>query len=141
MFSTKPPNGMLAEGMVERSEIAGISAGYAVRDWEITDEAGKVLDPDVQQIRYDNSLTFTAARWTSLDEGSLVIVRAELSGIRSFGSRGSNLDVVRAHMRARQAISDPQFSAQRCTFNDPEHPPNRLRRLRFLDAANGGEGY
>ncbi|HMF50184.1 MAG TPA: hypothetical protein VK603_16140 [Candidatus Saccharimonadales bacterium] len=80
------PNGKLAEGMVERGEIAGISAGYCVREWEITDDGGKVLDPDNTQIRWDDNLTFTATRW-DLHEASLVAVPADhLSGIRSIGS-------------------------------------------------------
>jgi phage head maturation protease len=99
------PNGKLAEGMVERGEIVGISAGYAVRDWEITDEDGKVLDPDNTQIRWDDNLTFTAIRW-DLHEGSLVSVPADhLSGIRSFGStNANNLNDIRARMNARQRM-------------------------------------
>ena len=57
------PAGKLAEGMVERNEIAGISAGYSVREWEITDSKGNMLDPEVANIRWDDDLTFTATRW------------------------------------------------------------------------------
>jgi phage head maturation protease len=100
------PNGKLAEGMVARGEIAGISAGYAVRDWEITDDAGKILDPENTQIRWDDNLTFTATRW-DLHEGSLVSVPADhLSGIRSLGNVDADLVNRRARMKARQAISD-----------------------------------
>src|ERR1700738_4414822 len=42
--------GRKAEGMVARGEIAGISAGYTVREWEITAAEGNVLDPAVQRI-------------------------------------------------------------------------------------------
>jgi hypothetical protein len=81
------PQGQLAMGMVERGEIAGISAGYSVNQWEITDAKGNVIDPDVDRIRWDDDgLTFTATRW-ALHEGSLVSVPADpLSGIRSFGT-------------------------------------------------------
>jgi Caudovirus prohead serine protease len=81
------PNGNLAMGMVERGEIVGISAGYCVDEWEISDEDGRVIDPDVERIRWDETgLTFTAVRW-SLHEASLVTVPADqLSGIRSLGS-------------------------------------------------------
>lgn len=81
------PNGKLAEGMVARSEIAGISAGYCVNEWEISDEDGRVIDPDQERIRWDeDALTFTAIRW-SLHEASLVTVPADQhSGIRSLGS-------------------------------------------------------
>jgi hypothetical protein len=100
------PNGELAEGMVARGEIAGISAGYCVREWQITDDAGKVLNPETSQIRWDDNLTFTATRW-DLHEGSLVAIPADhLSGIRSIGSGGNTLADVRARMQARQAISD-----------------------------------
>jgi phage head maturation protease len=81
------PNGELAMGMVGRGEIAGISAGYAVNEWEISDKDGRVIDPDVDRIRWDDDgLTFTATRW-ALHEGSLVSVPADpLSGIRAFGT-------------------------------------------------------
>jgi hypothetical protein len=109
------PNGELAMGMVERGEIAGISAGYTVREWEITDEDGRVIDPDVERIRWDESgLTFTATKW-DLHEGSLVSVPADaLSGIRSmgsgldraFGGVGHHHGVadIRARMNARQRM-------------------------------------
>jgi hypothetical protein len=107
-------NGQLAEGMVERGEIAGISAGYQVREWEITDADGSVIDPESQQVRWEDGLTFTATRW-SLHEGSLVSVPADhLSGIRSLRS-GAKVSVpisagelanVRARMQARQRMID-----------------------------------
>jgi phage head maturation protease len=101
------PNGKLAEGMVERGEIAGISAGYMVREWEISDADGQVLDPDDTHIRWDDNLTFTATRW-DLHEASLVAVPADhLSGIRSIGAV-TDIDLVnrRARMKARQTICD-----------------------------------
>jgi hypothetical protein len=81
------PNGDLAMGMVERGEISGISAAYCVEPWEISDGDGRVIDPDVERISWDqDALTVTATRW-SLHEGSLVSVPADqLSGIRSLGS-------------------------------------------------------
>jgi hypothetical protein len=104
------PNGKLAEGMVERGEIAGISAGYIVREWEITDDKGNILDPEVSQIRWDDELTFTATRW-DLHEGSLVSVPADhLSGIRSLGGGdrafidGGHVGAARQRMEARQRM-------------------------------------
>jgi hypothetical protein len=81
------PQGDLAMGMVERGEISGISAGYAVREWEITDDEGRMIDPEVERIRWDESgLTFTASKW-DLHEGSLCTIPADpLSGIRSMGT-------------------------------------------------------
>jgi phage head maturation protease len=81
------PQGEMAMGMVERNEIAGISAGYTVNEWEITDGDGRVIDPEVERVRWDeDGLKFEATRW-SLHEGSLVTVPADMkSSIRSFGS-------------------------------------------------------
>jgi hypothetical protein len=105
------PNGNLAMGMVSRGEIAGISAGYSVKEWEITDAKGNILDPEVANIRFDDDLTFTATRW-SLHEGSLVSVPADaLSGIRSLGGgdramTSDNIEAVRARMMARQRMHE-----------------------------------
>lgn len=81
------PRGRQAEGMVKRGEIAGISAGYTVNEWQITDANGRVIDPEIERIRYDeDDLTFTAIKW-SLHEASLVSVPADpQSYIRSLGS-------------------------------------------------------
>jgi hypothetical protein len=99
--------GRKAEGMVKRGEISGISAGYRVEDWEITDEDGNVIDPEVDRVRWDDDLTFTATRWELL-EASLVCVPADGSAsIRSLqadaGRRQSIADV-RARMWARQRM-------------------------------------
>jgi hypothetical protein len=78
------PNGTMAMGMVERGEIARISAGYCVNEWEITNEAGRVIDPEVERIRWEeHGLTFTATRW-ALHEGSLVTDPADPFVQRSF---------------------------------------------------------
>jgi hypothetical protein len=110
-------NGQQAMGMVQRGEIAGISAGYAVNEWEITDKKGTVIDPEVERIRWDeDGLTFTATRW-DLHEGSLVSVPADpKSSIRSFGSGLDRASVgtinrdndVLARMLARQRMSERQ---------------------------------
>lgn len=82
----KTPQGEKAEGMVSRGEIAGISAGYRIEDWEISDADGKVLDPEKDRVRWDDDLTFTATRWQLL-EASLVGVPADGTAmIRSLGS-------------------------------------------------------
>jgi Caudovirus prohead serine protease len=78
------PEGRKAEGMVSRNEIIGVSAGYRVNSWEITDADGDVLDPETDKIPWDSEgLTFTATEW-ELHECSLVSVPADASaGIRS----------------------------------------------------------
>jgi hypothetical protein len=89
VFNKTEP-GEIAMGMVERGEIKGISAGYTVNEWSITDAKGRFVEPDA--IFYDDDLTFEATRW-SLLEASLVAVPADnMGGIRSYGSgvdRGS----------------------------------------------------
>jgi phage head maturation protease len=70
------PEGKKAEGMVSRGELVGISAGYRVDQWEITNADGDVVDPDKDRMRWDDDLTFTATRW-ALYECSLVGVPAD----------------------------------------------------------------
>ena len=88
--------GKEAEGMAARGEVAGISAGYRVEDWEIKDKDGNIIDPEFDRIRWDDNLTFTAIRWELL-EGSMVTVPADpMASIRSFGTgqdRALNDDV------------------------------------------------
>jgi hypothetical protein len=81
------PEGRKAEGMIARSEIAGISAGYRVDNWLIEDGEGRVIDPEVDRIRWDDdSLTFTAVDW-ELYEASIVSVPADNAAvIRSLDS-------------------------------------------------------
>jgi Caudovirus prohead serine protease len=96
--------GRRAEGMVERGELKGISAGYSVSKWEISDADGNVLDPQSSP-RWDDDLTFTAVRWQLL-EASLVGVPADAaSAVRSFGGAATgDLIDVRARMNARQIM-------------------------------------
>lgn len=102
------PQGEAAMGMVSRGEITGISAGYCVREWEITDDEGTVLDPEVSNIRWDENLTFTATKW-ELHEASLVSVPADSAAlVRSIDGAGDAALVraTRDRMLARQALSD-----------------------------------
>ena len=55
--------GKMAEGMVARGEMAGVSIGYRVDEWTITDAEGTVIDPDKSILNLDDKLTFTATRW------------------------------------------------------------------------------
>jgi phage head maturation protease len=134
------PNGELAMGMVERGEIAGISAGYAVSDWEITAADGRVIDPEVERIRWDDDdLTFTAIRW-SLHECSLVNIPADpLSGIRSLGTGldraafigiSTSANDVLARMQARQRMSERQtaYHERRAAIGSSDRPAGAWRR-------------
>jgi hypothetical protein len=116
------PEGRKAEGMVARGEIAGISAGYSVQAWEVTDKKGNIVSPDA--VRWDeDGLTFTAVRW-SLHEASLVTVPADpLSGVRSFGSnldRAAFIDApddVLVRMQVRQRMHErTQAAADRQAY-------------------------
>jgi phage head maturation protease len=113
------PQGQKAEGMVARGEIAGISAGYRVEEWEITDVDGKVIDPDKDRVRFDDELTFTATRW-QLFEASLVGVPADAaSSIRSFGS-GKDRPMPEIDELARGAIKvTKRFGDMEVTYEYP----------------------
>jgi phage head maturation protease len=92
--------GKKAEGMVARGEITGISAGYRVDEWLITDQDGDVVDE--RNTRWDDDLTFTATRW-QLFEASLVSVPADGAAmIRSMRTGGSAVETIKRRMRMRQ---------------------------------------
>jgi hypothetical protein len=77
--------GRMAEGLVTRGTVRGISIGYSVSEWEITDSEGTVVDPDRERLMWDQDYTFTAKRWELL-EVSLVSVPADPEAmIRSRG--------------------------------------------------------
>jgi phage head maturation protease len=98
--------GCIAEGMVARSEISGISAGYRVDEWEIADEDGILVDPN--RASFDDNLTFTATRWELL-ECSLVSVPADATA--SIRSRNDSLAHIRQRMIPRQAMHEAQQRA------------------------------
>lgn len=112
--------GRIAEGMVARGEIAGISAGYRVEEWEITDADQRVIDPDKDGVRWDDDLTFTATRWELL-EASLVSVPADGSaGIRSLGS-GGDRPVPQVDELTRKAIRiTKRFGDSSVTYEFPD---------------------
>jgi phage head maturation protease len=98
------PRGRAAEGMVARGEIKGISAGYIVREWEITDEDGRILDLEHDRLPLDGSLTFTAKRWELL-EASLVSVPADAASyVRSLNCLKSYQRNALARMEARMRM-------------------------------------
>jgi phage head maturation protease len=104
--------GRKAEGMVARGELTGISAGYAVDEWMITDADGDVVDE--RNVRWDDDLTFTATRW-QLFEASLVGVPADAaSSIRSLGGGAAGVIAdVRARMEARVRMHARQRMVER----------------------------
>jgi phage head maturation protease len=101
--------GQDAAGMVERKEITGVSVGYRVEEWEITTQDGTKIDPEVDRVRFDDDLTFTAARWELL-ECSLVTVPADpMATIRSHLS--SHETAARAAAAARKRMLDRHVPA------------------------------
>jgi hypothetical protein len=73
--------------MVKRGEITGISAGYRVEEWQISDENGDIIDPEKSRLRRDDAddLTYTAVVW-ELIECSLVTTPADTAAtVRSIG--------------------------------------------------------
>jgi phage head maturation protease len=98
------PRGRLAEGMVSRGELTGISAGYRVDQWRVTDSDGALVDEN--NTSWNDDLTFTAVRW-QLYEASLVGVPADTAAaIRKLGN-GSDFNVADtiARMEARQRMA------------------------------------
>jgi phage head maturation protease len=113
--------GRMAEGLVSRGTVRGISIGYKVDEWEITDSDDKVVDPDRERLAWDEEYTFSAKRWELL-EVSLVSVPADPDAfVRSLdgnfrdlvermnalesNSKSDARRAVRARMAARQAIA------------------------------------
>lgn len=125
--------GRIAEGMVARGEIQGISAGYTVRDWEITDAKGKVIDPETQRINFDDALTFEATRWEVL-EASLVSVPADSAAmIRSLGS-GQDRPLPMIEMLERRAVKiTKRFGNASVTYEFPEHVSEAITKNKHED--------
>jgi phage head maturation protease len=91
--------GQKAEGMVARGEVTGISAGYRVDEWRITDADGDVVDE--RNVRWNDDLTFTATRW-QLFEASLVGVPADsVAQVRSMSRGFSTLEDFRVRCQVR----------------------------------------
>lgn len=68
--------GHKAEGLVKRGVVKGLSIGYRVDSWEVTDEDGNVIDPERDRMAFDEQYTFTGTRWELL-ELSMVSVPAD----------------------------------------------------------------
>jgi Caudovirus prohead serine protease len=101
--------GRMAEGLVSRGTVRGISIGYRVNDddWEVTDDEGDKVDPS--RLRWDGEYTFTARRFELL-EVSLTSVPADPNAfVRSFESSppigADGAATVRARMGARMRIA------------------------------------
>jgi HK97 family phage prohead protease len=108
------PEGRKAEGMVARKEVSGISIGYRVTDWAISDSDGHVIDPAIDHMRWDeNDLTFTASKWELLEISLCAVPADAAAGVRAYRDRAypqtpAFIVDVRARMGARQRMHDRQ---------------------------------
>jgi phage head maturation protease len=103
--------GEKAAGMVWRGEISGISAGYRVETWTVTDSKGRVIDPE-NTLWGDDDLQFVGTRWELL-ECSLVAIAADLGAtVRSEDDRAyiaprpacADVEHIHARMGARSRM-------------------------------------
>jgi len=79
------PEGRKAEGMVARREIGGVSAGYRVEEWEISDKDGNVLDPETERMNINENYNFEAVRWEVLECSLTGVPADETAAIRTLG--------------------------------------------------------
>lgn len=106
------PEGHKAEGMVARKEVNGISIGYRVTDWIISDSDGGVIDPAIDHMRWDeDGLVFTASKWELLEISLCSVPADAAAGVRAYGDRAyppppKFIADARARMDARKRIHD-----------------------------------
>ena len=71
--------------MVARKEVNGISIGYRVTDWIISDSDGHVIDPAIDHMRWDeDGLTFTASKWELLEISLCAVPADAAAGVRAY---------------------------------------------------------
>jgi hypothetical protein len=124
--------GRAAEAMVARGAIRGISIGYSVSQWTITDSDGGIIDPDRERLAWDEEYVFTATKWILL-ETSLVSVPADANAtIRSFGQSppiGAAMAAeITGRMRARQLIAERNTSEPEPLQCRRRYPGGRIWR-------------
>jgi hypothetical protein len=97
-------SGDRAWGMVTRGELKGVSCGYRVTTWQVSDEDGRILDQENTYWSDGDIFTYTALNWELL-EVSLVTVAADANAsIRSVNT----LADIRARMMSRQRMVERQ---------------------------------
>jgi hypothetical protein len=123
--------GRMAEGLAMRGTVRGVSIGYKVDRWEITDADGDVVDPD--RMRWDDQdCVFTAVKWELL-EVSLVSVPADPNAfVRSFAASppiGAAMAAeITGRMRARQLIAERNTSEPEPLQCRRRYPGGRIWR-------------
>jgi phage head maturation protease len=110
-------SGDRALGMVARGELSGVSCGYRVTAWEVSDEDGRIIDQEHTYWADGDCFTYTALNWELL-EVSLVSVAADASAsIRNFldnAYQGSAIADVRTRIEIRHRI----HARQQALFGD-----------------------
>jgi phage head maturation protease len=102
--------GRKAEGLVSRGTVRGISIGYRVDEWEVTDDDGAVV-PDRERLMWDEDYTFTAKRWELLEvslcsvpsDPAAMIRSRSLDGSTAIGADGAAEILTRMRCRSRIA--------------------------------------
>jgi phage head maturation protease len=99
------PQGRLAEKMVATGMLKGVSAGYSVSEWSVTDPDGNAVDPD--KMRWgDTENTFLGTRWQLLEVSGVGVPADADSAVRSFGTTiTTDLADIRARANARNRMA------------------------------------
>ncbi len=109
--------GKKAEEMVARKEINGVSIGYRVQDWEITDSDGRAIDPAIEHTRWnEDDLTFTASKWELLEVSLCAVAADDAAGIRAYTDRAYPLNTAIAEIRTRMRVRQNMLSRQQAAF-------------------------
>jgi hypothetical protein len=106
--------GKNAEAMIARGELRGISCGYSVQCWTVTDAKGRAVDADSVGWN-DEGYTYLATAWTLFEVSAVTVPADALSGIRSLGS-GVQASIGNNHVgavRQRMEIRQRAFARQR----------------------------
>jgi hypothetical protein len=114
--------GRKAEGMFARGEVAGLSAGYRVEEWKITDQDGRIIDPEVDRVRADDNLIFEAVRWELL-EVSAALIAADAEARVRLGVADQAFPMVaiaRANAIARMECRWRMFERQRNAWRNAD---------------------
>jgi hypothetical protein len=108
--------GRMAEQMVARNELSGISAGYAVEKWSAQDADGDDVDPS--RANWDDDLVFRAVRWRLLEVSLCSVGADSAASVRSLSGGCDDIDAIKGRMASRQrmAIRQRMHLAQQRVF-------------------------
>ena len=107
--------GKKAESMIARGELRGISCGYSVQAWTVTDKNGRAVLAD--SIGWDDEdYTWLGTAWTLYEVSAVTVPADNFAGIRSLGGGdrafvSDNIAAVRTRMWARQRMTERQSAS------------------------------